>query len=106
MRMVSKTILLVMFVMAVAGCDKAMQKITGVYIKSSMTDLCGEEDEDCIVAVDEQYGSCETKYESEWSAYMNAGSSVEDDLLDEYMSKLYTCVVDKDGDTYFEYDLE
>lgn len=33
---------------------------------------------------------------------MNARSSKE--LLDDYMFKLFTCVVDVDGDSYFEYN--
>lgn len=69
-----------------------------------MIDICGEEDKACLAAVDEQYEPCETKYVKEWTEYVNAGASKEDALLDSYMAKLFSCVVDKDGDSYFSYN--
>jgi hypothetical protein len=102
-RTITKAVLFGMVIAATVGCDVVVQKATGQIIKMKMADICGEEDKGCLAAVDKQYGACETKYKNEWSAYMNAGSSKEDALLDDYMAKLFTCVVDVDGDPYFEY---
>ena len=101
-RTITKAVLFGMAIAATAGCDRIAQKATGEIFKIEMVEICGEEDKGCLAAVDEQYGACETKYGNEWSAYMNARSSKE--LLDDYMSKLFTCVVDVDGDPYFEYN--
>lgn len=102
-RTITKVVLFGMVIAATVGCDRVVQKATGQILKIKMVEICGEEDKGCLAAVDEQYGPCETKYKNEWSAYMNARSSKEDALLDDYMSKLFTCVVDVDGDPYFEY---
>jgi hypothetical protein len=102
-RTITKAVLFGLIITATAGCDMVAQKATGQIIKIKMVEICGEEDKGCLAAVDEQYGACETKYKNEWSAYMTARSSKEDALLDDYMAKLFTCVVDVDGDPYFEY---
>ena len=89
---------------AAVGCDEVTQKVTGKFIKSQMIGVCGEADKECIAAVEEQYDACEARYKNEWSAYMDARSSEEDELLDDYMSKLFACVVDENDEPYFEYD--
>lgn len=104
MRTITKAVLFGMVIIAATGCDIVAQKATGQIMKMKMAEICGEEDKGCLAAVDEQYGACETKYKKEWSAYMNVRSSEEDAVLDDYMSKLFTCVVDADGDPYFEYN--
>lgn len=105
-RTISGAILLAAVMTVIAGCDAVVQKATGQYMKMKMIEICGEDDKACVAAVNAQYDSCESKYKNEWSAYMKASSSEEDTILDDYMAKLLTCVVDKDGNSYFEYNTD
>lgn len=103
-RTISKAILFLVIATAVSGCEIVVQKATGYFLKQRMIEICGEEDKPCLAAVAEQYESCETKYANEWTAYVHAGPAKEDALLDAYMSRLFSCVVDKEGDAYFSYE--
>lgn len=103
-RIISRAVLLVAIATAVAGCQSMAQKTSGHFLKKRMIEICGKEDEACLAAVDEQYDACEKKYAKEWSAYMNASPAKEDALLDRYLSRMFSCVVDKRGRSYFAYN--
>lgn len=102
-RTISRAILFLVIATAVSGCENVVQKATGYFLKQKMIEICGEDDKPCLAAVAEQYDACETKYADEWTAYIHAGPAKEDALLDAYMARLFSCVVDKDGDAYFSY---
>lgn len=101
-----KIVVLILSVGALAGCDKTLYDMTAQYLKASLIDTCGESDPDCISAVKNQFDSCHKKYEKTWYAYMHSSASKEDKLLAAYSTKLYACIVDKDGNPYFIYDLD
>lgn len=71
-------------------------------MKTGLIEACGKQDKACIAAVKAQFDVCHKEYNKEWHAYMNAGLFVDDDkLLEIYTGKIYSCVVDADGDPYF-----
>ncbi len=101
-RRIPGAMLLIAVATTLAGCESGLQKATGYFLKQRMLEIC-KEDKACLAAVDEQYASCEARHAREWLAYLHAGPAREDALLSDYMSKLFSCVVDKDGDAYFAY---
>lgn len=85
------------------SCDQALNKAGSLYLKKSLKDTCGE-DPACVAAVEKQFGPCHSKYEADWNKYMNSSSAKEDELLKIYSEKLYSCIVDENGEPYFEYN--
>lgn len=74
-------------------------------VKQQLTESC-EDDSDCAYAVRMQFDACHRKFRKEWQAYMDASGSEEDRYLTEYSNKLYACIVNEDGEPYFEYQPE
>ncbi|MAM88027.1 MAG: hypothetical protein CME36_12055 [unclassified Hahellaceae] len=68
----------------------------------TLVDLCGDEDKECIAAVESQTGVCMKK--SNWRKYVAS----EDDQaeLNRFTTEFYSCIVDKDGNSYFVHDEE
>lgn len=89
-----------------AGCDQLSNKAGAKLLKVSLKANCGDEDTDCIAAVENQFDSCQSNYEKEWNDYMNASASKEDELLEIYSLKMCGCIVDENGEPYFEYNPE
>ena len=86
------------------GCDDAsLQRLSGELISDGMIEICGEDDPPCISAVNHQFPGCESQFENEWKLYWEADSKDEDPLLNDYMAKIYDCIVDEDGLPYFEF---
>ena len=106
MLLLQRTLLAIFFTLILAGCDQLLNKAGAQYLKFSLKDACGEEDTACIAAVENQFDSCQEKYEKEWNVYMNSSTSNEDELLKNYSDKMYGCIVDEDGDPYFVFDPE
>lgn len=102
-RTISRAILIAVLATALTGCESVMQKATGYFLKERMIEICGQDDKACLAAVDAQYDACEKKYQKEWSAYLHAGPEKEDALMEVYLSRLFSCVVDQDGVAYFAY---
>lgn len=73
-----------------------------MYVKATLTEICGKEDSACIGVVEEQFDPCHNKYIKEWNAYMKARSSKEDQLLAVYSEDFYRSIVDDQGEPYFE----
>ena len=96
--------IIILFLWALVGCDQLFNKAGLMYFKATLTEVCGKEDAACIVAVEEQFDPCHKKYIKEWNAYMKAPSSKEDELLVVYSEDLYSCIVDAQGDPYFEFN--
>jgi hypothetical protein len=67
-------------------------------LELSLIDLCGEEDEECISAVKSQISDCMEK--SDWKKYMENQDS--EGELNRFTKKFYSCIVDVDGNPYFE----
>lgn len=88
---------------AIAGCDRIFNFISDKAMKAQMIEICGEEDVGCIQAVESQFDQCAGQYEEDNQAYMEAPTSREDELLDIYLNNLYGCIVDDEGNPYFEY---
>lgn len=101
-----KIIIAMFFVVFLSGCDNAINYAGSRYLKMSLKDVCGEEDKECIAAVDEQFDPCHDKYKADWDAYMEASESEEDVHLERYSTSMYGCIVDKDGSPYFVFDPE
>lgn len=106
MNIISNIAMVLLVPTFLAGCDQALNKVGAEYLKISLKDTCGDEDPDCIAAVDTQFDSCHSKYEQDWNNYMNSSSSKEDELLEIYSKGLFACIVDQDGDSYFVFDPE
>lgn len=96
----------VLFATLLAGCDNAVNYAGAQYLKMSLKEVCGEDDPECIAAVDTQFDTCQEKYKDDWAAYMEANPSKEDELLATYSTNMYGCIVDKDGNPYFVFDPE
>lgn len=67
-------------------------------LEISLIDLCGEEDKECIDAVKSQISGCMEK--SNWRKYLE--SEDDQDELNRFTKEFYSCIVDKDGNPYFE----
>jgi len=76
------------------------------FLKAALKANCGDEDAACIAAVNSQFDSCQSKYEKEWNDYMHSSISKEDELLEMYSLKMFGCIVDENGEPYFEYNPE
>ncbi len=95
------TTLLGATVFALAGCDMLADKAAVEMLKASLKAVCGDEDKACIAAVETQFEACHEKYRSEWKAFMD--SEGEDEaLLDAYNDKVTGCIVDENGNPYFD----
>ena len=94
------------FVIMLSGCDNAINYAGAQYLKISLKEVCGEEDRECIAAVDKQFDPCHDKFKADWAAYMKASASKEDEYLVCYSENMYGCIVDKDGIPYFVFDPE
>ncbi len=86
-----------------SACEQAINQGAALYIQSEIIKACGEEDPACMAAVDEQFFPCHEQYKQYWNAYMHAGPGEEDRHLEQYYHGLYSCIVDQDGQAYFEY---
>lgn len=69
-------------------------------VKQDLIAQC-EGDEDCAYAVKMQFDSCHRRFRKEWQAYMDASGSEEDRHLAVYAGKLTGCIVDTNGEPYF-----
>ncbi len=101
-----KYFVIALSVLCLLGCDELISKAGTEYLKISLKDACGEDDNACISAVEEQFDSCHEIYENEWNEYMDSSLSEEDELLEKYSSNMYECIVDENGDAYFYFDPE
>ena len=100
---VHKITLLLFLAVPLAGCDQLADKIVKEYLKSELRDVCGEDDPECIASVDNQFDACQDRYEKEWGEYMNSVPSKEEGLMEVYSKKMYSCIVDDNGEPYFFY---
>lgn len=67
-------------------------------LEYGLVELCGEEDKNCISAVETQVKPCMEK--SNWQQYVeNEESEAE---LSKFTKALYSCIVDSEGNPYFE----
>lgn len=67
-------------------------------LKFSLVELCGEEDKECITAVKSQVSDCMKK--SDWRKYLNDQDN--QDEFNRFTKAFYSCIVDENGDPYFE----
>lgn len=67
-------------------------------LEISLIDLCGEQDKECIAAVESQISGCMEK--SDWRKYLENEDNK--DELNRFTKAFYSCLVDEDGNPYFE----
>lgn len=89
-----------------SGCNQAFNTAGAQYLKLGLKKACFEEDPACVAAVNDQFDACHEKYEKKWDAYMNSSTSDEDELLKLYSEKMYSCIVDDNGNPYFLFEPE
>jgi hypothetical protein len=70
-------------------------------LEYDLVKLCGDDDEECISAVKSQLKECMER--SDWRRFLQ---SQEDQIeLKRFTSEFYACIVDTDGNPYFESNL-
>lgn len=89
--------------LSISACDQLMVSFAHKMFELQMIELCGKDDAACIQAVETQFLECSQKHKKENDAFMSASSEDEDELLEVYLTKIYECVVDEEGNSYFEY---
>jgi len=65
-------------------------------IINELTNLCGN-DAPCVKAVEEQVQGCMVS--SNWREYLDSDSQ---EAMDRFTKKFYACIVDSEGNPYFE----
>ena len=60
--------------------------------------LCGDADKECVNAVKTQIKGCMEK--SKWRNYLENQDS--EDELNRFIKEFYSCIVDSQGNTYFQ----
>jgi hypothetical protein len=99
----SRLITVICSALLLTACEQAINQGAALYIKSEIMKACGAQDQACIAAVDELFFPCHDQHKQHWTAYMRAEPGEEDSHLDQYYLGLYGCIVDQDGQAYFEY---
>lgn len=70
-------------------------------MKDALIKLCGEEDEECVEAVENQFYDCHKKAEKEWDAYTKASMFNDEKELDAYDYAMIKCIKYADGEQIF-----
>ena len=70
-------------------------------LKFGLTKNC-DEDKECVAAVEEQLPSCIEK--GDYKAVLRAPREQEDAENARFSRFLFSCIVDKNGDPFFEYE--
>jgi hypothetical protein len=94
----------VMLVMVVSGCsqERVEEFSFRKALEFNLMGLCGDEDPDCKEAVKTQTRDCMVK--GDWRSYLEDEENPEQ--LARFTREFYACVVDADGEPYFESNLE
>jgi len=95
--------LTLMLGLSISACDQLIGLSVNKIFELQMIELCGEDDAACIKAVETQLPGCSQKYKKENDAFMSASADDENGFAEIYLTKLYGCVVDEEGNSYFEY---
>ena len=69
-------------------------------LEHDLIELCSKDDKKCISAVKAQIKDCMVK--SNWRRYLDNEDSEEE--LNRFTSVFYACIVDSEGNPYFETD--
>lgn len=87
----------------VAGCSQ--EELEEVAFRKTLeynlTELCGEDSDECIAAVKAQIKGCMEK--SNWRKFLNDQDNEKE--LKRFSSEFYSCIVDSEGNPYFESNL-
>lgn len=67
-------------------------------IEYDLVELCGIEEAECVAAVKDQVKGCMQK--SNWRRYLEDQDNESE--LNRFTSKFYACIVDAEGNPYFE----
>jgi len=95
-----KNIFILIVLMGMAGCSQeqveelAFRKVMEYQLK----DDCGEQDLDCIAAIEAQIKSCMEK--SDWRRYLE--NEENEDELQRFIHAFFPCFKDADGNAYFD----
>ncbi|MFV2061347.1 MAG: hypothetical protein ACC653_11740 [Gammaproteobacteria bacterium] len=94
-----KIILLVFTLVFLFGCTDSFQELAfRKTLEYELIDLCGKKDKKCIAAVKSQIKNCMIK--SNWKKFVENQNS--DTELKRFTTEFYSCVVDENGEPYFE----
>jgi hypothetical protein len=95
-----KKISVFVILLLIGGCtaeqveEIAFRKV----MEYQLIDECGEDDEECIKAVEEQIEFCMEK--SDWRKYVN--SDDDDDEMKRFINEFFPCFKDPNGNSYFK----
>lgn len=94
-----RALLLTLFCLALFSCsDGDIEKFAfRETLQYKLKELCGEEDKQCITAVEEQTDGC--MEQSNWRQYLKDQDNEEE--YKRFMTSFYACLVDPLGDPYF-----
>jgi hypothetical protein len=82
-----------------SACGDGLQELTfRKTLEYELVELCGEKDKICIAAVKAQIKQCMVK--SDWKKFVKNQDS--DAELKRFTTVFYACVVDNNGEPYFE----
>lgn len=95
--------LTLMLALSISACDQLIGLSVNKMFELQMIELCGEDDAACVLAVETQLPDCSKKYKKENDAFLSASAESEDEFAEIYLTKIYECVVDEEGNSYFEY---
>ena len=90
---------LIFIVLLLGGCSEA--QVEEFAFRKSMEyqlkDDCGDDNEECIKAVEEQIASCMEK--SDWRKYLE--NDKDEAELKRFISEFFPCFKDANGNSYF-----
>jgi len=82
------------------GCsgDKIQELVFRKTLERNLIELCGDEDKECIAAVESQIENCLEK--SDWKKFVDNQDDQNEN--NRFSKELYSCIVDSEGNPYFE----
>ncbi len=94
-----KLIILLLLTMLLFSCDDSLQELAfRKTLEYELIDLCGKQEKKCIAAVKAQIKECMVK--SDWKKFVTNQDN--DEELKRFTTVFYACVVDANGEPYFE----
>ena len=95
-----RVIAIFIFLLLITACsaEQAEELAFRKVLEYELIELCGDEDNECIAAVKAQIKDCMVK--SNWRDYFNAQEDEAE--LRRFTIDFYSCIVDPEGEPYFE----
>jgi major membrane immunogen (membrane-anchored lipoprotein) len=95
-----KLVLVIFISLYLTACSEAdfEEFIFRETLKYNLSDTCGKDDQGCKNAVDTQTKSCMVK--SNWRQFLKNKDDKDESIR--FKKEFYACIVDTDGNPYFE----